>query len=405
MSTDDGFRNLEIYRLARSLAALIHNVTLTSEYWPEESGFSLRKSSKLIVHNILQAHQVRTNTREVKRLLTESADTAEDMLEEMPSPDLFAYDSQSEQPFLLDSYHSILESLRSLILSSREYRPPESGAPLDNKAEEVPFKGTAGRLDNKVIMITRPLSQSLPLVEMIEHLGGFPVVVPMIEIVDPDNWEHVDKAIVRFKDFDGVIFTSMNAVDRMAARIEAIEPGAKRMLASRPVYAVGEKTRLSLENVQIPVTLIPERYSANDLLASLLQVPLAGKRFLFVRGNLANAELPKSLRTAGAVVDEVEVYKTIGPSGKSFGPVRQVLRNGEIDAIAFFSPSSARNFSQVIGLQISGICKVACIGPSTAKAAELAGFRTIVTARVATAESLVLTLLSLLNDDAHNAHH
>jgi uroporphyrinogen-III synthase len=400
VSNGNNFRDLEIYRLARSLAALIHSITLTSEDWPDASASSLRKSSKFVVNGIIHAYQASANTREVKRLLVESANTVENMLQEMSSPHVLAQVPPSERSILLDSYRSMLETIRSLRDLSGKDWPSESGAQLNSKAEEGFFKGKTGRLDLKVIVITRPLSQSAPVVEMIEALGGVPVLIPMIEIVDPDNWEHVDKTIVRFKEFDGVIFTSQNAVDRTTTRIDAIEPEAKRMLASRRVYAVGEKTRLSLEKAQIPVTLIPERYSANDLLASLLQESLAGKRFLFVRGNLANADLPRSMRAAGAMVDEIEVYKTIGPSDKSFEPLKQAFRQGEIDAIAFFSPSGVQNFSRVIGGQISGQCNVACIGPSTAREAERAGFRAIVTAREATAESLVYTLLSVLNDDA-----
>ena len=228
---------------------------------------------------------------------------------------------------------------------------------------------------------------------MIERHGGLPVVIPMIEILDPDDWYPVDHSIVNLKGYDGVIFTSQNGVERFLRRIKTINVAGLKVLATRRVYAVGEKTRASLENAQIPVTLVPERLSANDLLSALQTEPIAGKRFLFVKGSLAKEEIPTALRASHAVVDEIEVYRTEGPPGASFDALDRAMKNHEIDALVFFSPSAVQNFTQAVAPENRREFVTACIGPSTAQAAESAGFAKIITAPKATAESLINALV------------
>ncbi len=228
---------------------------------------------------------------------------------------------------------------------------------------------------------------------MVERLGGLPVVIPMIEIVDPNDWYPVDHAIVNLKGYDGIIFTSQNGVERFVRRIQFVNVAALKILATRRVYAVGEKTRASLENAQIPVTLVPERFSANDLASALQKEPLAGKRFLFPKGRLAKEEIPAALEAFHAVVDQVEVYTTVGSESSTFGALNLAMKNREIDALTFFSPSAVRNFSLAVTLEHTAHSVIACVGPSTAEAASSAGFAKIVTAPEATAESLIGALI------------
>lgn len=394
---DDGYRKLDIYRLARSLAALIHTVTLSAASWPQETSLSLRRSSKLLIGKIMDADHQRSNRHDFAHALGEASALASEILADMASPEAFSNIPKNERSHLLSSYRSLLELLHGSMGSTAEKQGfpfSISDQAIHRLSDERPIDPQG--LKDKVVLITRPLAQSLTVIETVERYGGLPVIVPMVEIVEPDDWDPVDKSITNLRRYDGVIFTSQNGVEQFVARIMAIDASAKRILASRRNYAAGEKTHSSLESAHIPATLIPGHLSERDLVTSLKKEPLAGKRFLFAGGSPEKEEFPEALRTSGAVVDEIELYRTIGPSESSFEPLKQALANGEIDVITFFSPSSIQNFSQSIGSRLAGKTVVACIDPSTAGAAASAGFHTIVTAREATAESLIRALVDFL---------
>jgi uroporphyrinogen-III synthase len=125
--------------------------------------------------------------------------------------------------------------------------------------------------------------------------------------------------------------------------------------------------------------------------------PLAGKRFLFPKGNLAKDEISVALKAGDAVVDEIEVYKTVGAEGQTLIPLRQAVRNGEIDNIIFFSPSAVLGFAAMIRGADAARSVMACIGSTTTRAAESAGYQTITTAEEATAESIVESLARFFN--------
>ncbi|MDI6767846.1 MAG: hypothetical protein QME52_13580 [Bacteroidota bacterium] len=50
-------------------------------------------------------------------------------------------------------------------------------------------------LTDKTILITRAASQARNIINLIEQQGGIPILFPTIEIIPPDSWEMLDKAI------------------------------------------------------------------------------------------------------------------------------------------------------------------------------------------------------------------
>jgi uroporphyrinogen-III synthase len=368
---EDGTAHADIRRLSQSLATLLHTFTLSSAALPDSVGSSLRSSSRELYALASGPSPDKSHAASIIERVTSS----------LSAPEFHSFPSESTLTALLGLCRSIHHALND---RSQTGDRIGSADPL-----------ISDRLRGIVVLITRPLSQSTATAKLVEGHGGIPVVVPTIEIADPDDWYPVDHSIVNLKGYDGVIFTSQNAAERFLGRVAAINATALRVVANRRVYAVGAKTRASLENAQIPVTLIPERFSAMDLVSVLRKEPLAGRRFLFPKGNLAKDEIPDALRTADAVVDEIEVYKTVGAEGQTLIPLRQAVRNGEIDSIVFFSPSAVLGFAGVIDAADAARSVIACIGPTTTQAAESAGYQTIIMAEEATAESIVESLARL----------
>lgn len=247
-------------------------------------------------------------------------------------------------------------------------------------------------LRGKSVLLTRAVDSNESMIHLLESHDARAVVLPAIEIADPDSWEDVDRSIINIRKYDGVFFTSKNAVERFLQRADTINGDAKSVLQHRTVYAVGEKTEEALEQAGIPVAGTPEVYSAEALTESLSDQDFTGKCFLFPRSNIGKDVIPAYLRMKDAEVDEILVYKNVPPQQQELDAVRNALASQEIDVVTFFSPSAVRNFLQMMGSKSLEQTRIAVIGPSTASAVESLGFSVDIIAKQATAESLVETI-------------
>jgi uroporphyrinogen-III synthase len=135
---------------------------------------------------------------------------------------------------------------------------------------------------------------------------------------------------------------------------------------------------------------IPPKYTIKSFLADLKSKDIAGSRVLLPRSDTAGKKLALGLARLGTEVHEVVAYRTIPHSG-AISEGRQMLISGEIDLVAFTSPSTLTNVAPALhnerGTINNGL--VACIGPKTAAAASEAGLRVDIVAREHTIPGLV----------------
>jgi uroporphyrinogen-III synthase len=182
------------------------------------------------------------------------------------------------------------------------------------------------------VLITRPQEAARETAERVAALGHEPLIAPMLETVFPGY------AFSGLERAQALLVTSANAV----AALERIE-GARRL----PVYAVGARTAEAARAAGLDVAGNAEG-DARDL-AELLKGrldPRAGP-LAFARGRHVAGGLTAQLADAGfalhtAVVYETHVLETLDPS------VRTRLESGEVDAVLFFSPRTARAFARVV---------------------------------------------------------
>lgn len=240
----------------------------------------------------------------------------------------------------------------------------------------------------KTILLTRSTEANESVIPLFEQHGFKVRSFPTIEIADPTSWEECDAAIRNLQSYDGIIFTSTNSVERFFLRIDDLAPEAISVLHSKPLYSVGEKTSLRLRDLGMKVALTPNTYNADDLVESILSGDITGKLFLFPKGDLAMETVPQKVRAYGARVDEVVVYRNIMPDSAQIESIREALRSGEIDVVTFFSPSSIRNFLQLIEVSEIDRIQIAAIGPTTARAATDFGLTVDIVPERSTAESL-----------------
>ncbi len=233
-------------------------------------------------------------------------------------------------------------------------------------------------LFGRTIVVTRAREQASGFVAMLEELGARCIEFPTIEVIPPDTWEPIDKAIGRLEQYDWLIFTSVNGCRFFVQRLYAAGKDV-RALKGIKIAAIGPKTAAFWEEKGIRPDLVPGEYRAEAVVEELKKEGIEGLRILLPRAEEAREVLPQSLASMGAEVTVVPAYKTVKPTTET-GAVKEMLANGEIDMVTFTSSSTVRNFVKMFSPDLGKLKRwmervtVACIGPITAKTAWGAGF-------------------------------
>ncbi len=246
------------------------------------------------------------------------------------------------------------------------------------------------------IVVTRAREQASDLVRRLTDLGAECLETPAIRIAPPPDWRPLDAAIADLSSTDWVIFTSVNGVDFFFQRLEATGRDA-RALAGVKTAAIGPATAARLKRHGIRSDLLPETYRAEAIVEAFRREALSGRVVLLPRAAEARPVLPRELAALGAVVREVEAYRTL-PAESDAAELLARLEERTIDLITFTSSSTVSHFlkrlppARLAGL-IAGI-PCACIGPITAETARRAGLEVAVEASVYTIEGLVEAILA-----------
>jgi len=233
----------------------------------------------------------------------------------------------------------------------------------------------AEELKGARVVVTRPRRQAGPLIDSLVRRGAEPLPLPTIRIEPIDDLAQLDIAIdeTRQGGFDWCVFTSANAVEVFANRMDALDVHPDQ-LASMRVAAVGRTTAAAVAAAGLNLALVPEHATADALAARLRQVMGAGARVLYPRSAMGRDVLPSELKAAGFDVLAIDVYRTL-PEPNVDRRVLDRVRRGEVDVITFASPSSVRHLVALLESECITLnaIPVVCVGPVTAQAAREAG--------------------------------
>jgi uroporphyrinogen III methyltransferase/synthase len=245
-------------------------------------------------------------------------------------------------------------------------------------------------LSGKRVVVTRPADQARRLIGALQELGVTPLVCPAIKTVAADPI-----ALKPFCDqlgrYDWLFFTSENGVRYFFYLLAACDRDV-RALAGARIATVGSGTAERLADYRLRADFTPTVFRGDALLAEFrdhsAKEDLTGFRILRVRGDRAPTSLEDGLRAAGAAVDTVLAYH-IRPTEVRAEVADTLARDGA-DAVTFTSGSSVGGFESLLPNHgLHDRASAVCIGPVTAKAAEEAGWRQVVTAAVSTVAGLV----------------
>jgi uroporphyrinogen-III synthase len=224
-------------------------------------------------------------------------------------------------------------------------------------------------LAGKRILITRARHQAGRLAEALEEQGAEVVRLPTIEIIPPESYAHLDAVLEVIDGFDWLIVTSANGVAALEDRLQFMNIPPAR-LEHLQIAAIGPATAKALGRVGLRVSVMPEEYVAEAVVA-LLQEKVRGKHVLLVRAAVARDVIPEELRKGGADIHVVEAYRTIIPAD-SMVRVRDLFGEGKPlpDAVTFTSSSTVNNFVALLAaaqIELPVGLRAVSIGPVTTR--------------------------------------
>lgn len=254
-------------------------------------------------------------------------------------------------------------------------------------------------LKNKAIVITRTVEQSNESASALTKYGAKVIVFPTLEIVPPSNWDEFDSIIKSQDEIDFIIFTSAHAVQMFDKRCE--ELSVKVDFSKMKVVAVGNKTSAVCKKHNIPVNIIPEKFSAEGVVSELSKSDMNERVVFIPRSAIGREELPIGLKDLGAVIKSVPVYNVSLPTKEHIKNNLENLNNSDPDLYIFTSPSTFENFLQILNVinpaeYFKGYA-IAAIGPTTKRAIENRRVKVNIMPDEYTIEGLIKKIISYYN--------
>lgn len=225
-------------------------------------------------------------------------------------------------------------------------------------------------LFGKRIVVTRTREQASSLSRELSGLGADVVELPTIRIELPDDREGFAEGVTHAHEYDWLVFTSPNGVEKFFDAFFATYADA-RSLGNPRIAVIGEGTAKKLREYRFTVDLLPEKFVAEGLVEAFSKESIENLTVLWVRANDARDVIYHGLVAQGAIVDECIAYKTVPETEDPTGAAERLKTDGA-DLITFTSASTVENFFK-LGLPWPEGCSAGSIGPVTSEALRKAG--------------------------------
>ena len=221
------------------------------------------------------------------------------------------------------------------------------------------------------IVVTRARAQASAFAALLEEQGAEVLALPTIATVPPERWDTVDAALGRLPEYAWLVLTSQNGVEMFFDRLRTLGRDVRELAGVR-IAAIGPQTAATIEAHGLRVAAMPAEYRAEAVADTLLAAGIAGKRILLARAAAARTVLPERLTAAGALVEEVALYRTVVPA-EAAEAVAVFAGERKPDLVTFTSSSTVTHFASLfpgheLRRVLAGV-SVGCIGPITAATA------------------------------------
>lgn len=225
-----------------------------------------------------------------------------------------------------------------------------------------------------LVVLTRDEDGNGRWAEALTRHGVASFSAPMIKITPTEFTAEISSALQNLAAFDWLVLTSPRAVKILKQLMRKTGAAA---LSAPSVAAVGAGTATAARRALLAVRFIAKPATAETLAAEL--TPVASRRILIARADLAGQRLAHALTDRGAIVSDLVLYHT-HPLDHPRHELESHLKSGQVRCLTFASPSSVKGLSQSLSKQAFELAqKVPAVtfGPATAKAAHAYGFNDI----------------------------
>ena len=195
-------------------------------------------------------------------------------------------------------------------------------------------------LNGAHVLVTRPAHQAENLSRLIEEWGGVAFRFPTLAIEPLDDSCTIQNTLAHLDRYQWLVFISANAVTMHSYYSDGVKI---EQFKSVRIAAIGKATALALAQAGLPVDLVPESgYNTEALLAMPQMQQMKGQSCLIIRGEGGREELATTLRSRGATVEYLDVYKRIIPALDS-SQVSLLLAQDKLDVITATSGDALHN--------------------------------------------------------------
>ena len=233
-------------------------------------------------------------------------------------------------------------------------------------------------IDGKTIAITRSKDDSEEFIELVTQQNANPITLPTIELITKGE-KIVDEFLetIEKENPDYCVFMSSKAVTLLIENAKNLSKftALQLAIANTIVIAVGPKTKDALEQENIKVAHIPQRYSSVGVGEVFTKLNAVGKKSIIPRSGASTPFLKNLLEKIGLSVIELYLYDVCAFRDLTeWNDFRQLLSQNKIDGVIFTSASSVRAFFEIMTkdftldqlVQLLTQTKVIAIGPFTA---------------------------------------
>lgn len=266
------------------------------------------------------------------------------------------------------------------------------------------------------VLVTRPEERSRELTQKLRRLGAQVIEMPVIRTEAVHEKGRFQKAVEEIQHSpaeEWLVFTSPAGVRMFFQQLRRWSIDLRSLLSGTVKFAVlGAGTKKELASHGIYADLMPEEYSAaalGELLAGHFQkkdgkkVSSAGfdaeemsseetskeRKLRIFRAKEGSPDLTEPLVKAGIAFEDISIYETTYVRKEAAcKKLREMLMDGELDAVTFTSASTVAGFIKALGLTKQEIRQAGftaiCIGKKTKEAAERFGVKTLVSEKAET---------------------
>ena len=182
------------------------------------------------------------------------------------------------------------------------------------------------------ILLTRPLEDSLAMIEKFKDLGHNVSHLPLLKI------EKIQNENIEYDDYKGLIFSSSNSVKFL---------DKQNINKEIKCFTVGSATEKKIRSFGFQ-NVIPAEGSANSLMEIIQNnFGISDGKLLYVSGESISFDLDKNLRDKGYNIDRLINYKTTHNQFDDKNFIKK-LKNKMPNIVYIYSENSAKSFLKFI---------------------------------------------------------